>query len=303
MRSSPRITRVAAGSGGLGGPHGSAFGPGGDLFVGSAGTNEVLRYDGATGAFEGVFVSSSTGLINPVAIHFMRHPADLDNDFDVDTDDANLFAACISGRGTPHTPGCEPSDFDRDGDVDCGDGENFKRGWTGPPSTPPAFSCPECPLSIAAAPEPAGVTKNRSISFVPPNAGLQTAIRVTLSSLNHPAPPANPGPDFSAFEGQVRWVSWMRDAQDNPIFNCPYSASPGGTFRCARLQCEPEYRDWGTELAGATLHVSGSEILPDSIYDVQITAAPCLPLEANFSSPISILTTRWSDVVAPFGAN
>lgn len=33
-----------------------AFGPSGDLFVGSGDTGDVVRYDGTTGAFEGTFI-------------------------------------------------------------------------------------------------------------------------------------------------------------------------------------------------------------------------------------------------------
>lgn len=44
-------------TGGLSGPTAAVFGPDGDLYVASFNTDEVLRYDGATGAFAGVFVS------------------------------------------------------------------------------------------------------------------------------------------------------------------------------------------------------------------------------------------------------
>lgn len=39
-------------------PRGLAFGPDGDLYVSSAKNNAILRYDGSTGAYEGVFASS-----------------------------------------------------------------------------------------------------------------------------------------------------------------------------------------------------------------------------------------------------
>ena len=54
-------TFVAAGSGGLFGPTGMAFGPDGNFYVASFGNAEVLRYDGTTGAFKDVFVSSGSG--------------------------------------------------------------------------------------------------------------------------------------------------------------------------------------------------------------------------------------------------
>jgi hypothetical protein len=37
------------------------FGPGGDLFVSSAATSEVKRFDGTTGAFRGKFVTAGLG--------------------------------------------------------------------------------------------------------------------------------------------------------------------------------------------------------------------------------------------------
>src|SRR5262249_50327026 len=63
---------VADGSGGLARGRGLTFGPDGngdgaqDLYVASADTNAVLRYDGVTGAFIDAFVPSGEGgLSNP----------------------------------------------------------------------------------------------------------------------------------------------------------------------------------------------------------------------------------------------
>src|SRR5689334_16953156 len=44
-------TFVSAGSGGLSGPIGMRFGPDGNLYVASSDTNQILRYNGASGAF------------------------------------------------------------------------------------------------------------------------------------------------------------------------------------------------------------------------------------------------------------
>src|SRR5262249_58049319 len=58
-------------SGGLSRTAGMVFGPSGDFYVGSENTNEVLRYDGITGAFKGVFVTAgSGGLARPAGIIF-----------------------------------------------------------------------------------------------------------------------------------------------------------------------------------------------------------------------------------------
>jgi hypothetical protein len=60
-------TFVSAGSGGLGWCHDMAYGPDGNLYVAS--TDNILRYNGATGAFIDVFAEGH-GLIQPVNIQF-----------------------------------------------------------------------------------------------------------------------------------------------------------------------------------------------------------------------------------------
>ncbi|MCA9184992.1 MAG: hypothetical protein KDA99_05210, partial [Planctomycetales bacterium] len=64
-------TFVNAGSGGLSGAGGLAFGADGNLYVASANTNQVLRYDGSTGAFIDAFVPNTTpGLSFPLGLAF-----------------------------------------------------------------------------------------------------------------------------------------------------------------------------------------------------------------------------------------
>jgi DNA-binding beta-propeller fold protein YncE len=68
-------TFVTAGSGGLTGPTGIDFGPGGDLFVASQNDDAVRRYDGSTGAFVEVFVpSGDNGLDQPFDLVFAPEP-------------------------------------------------------------------------------------------------------------------------------------------------------------------------------------------------------------------------------------
>jgi hypothetical protein len=92
---------------------------------------------------------------------------------------------------------------------------------------------------------------------------VDTAIRVRLTSLHHPAAP-EVVPDFTPWEEEFRWVNSLNETHsclDSPNY-------PGSTFRCAILGCEPEYRDWGTELGGDVMHVTGASVVPSSEYTV-----------------------------------
>lgn len=68
---------VAAAGNGLTRPYGNAFGPDGNLYVSSFRTNEILKFDGQTGGFLGIFASdnnqglgSLNGLNGPNALLF-----------------------------------------------------------------------------------------------------------------------------------------------------------------------------------------------------------------------------------------
>ncbi|HET6603563.1 MAG TPA: zinc-dependent metalloprotease family protein [Xanthomonadaceae bacterium] len=78
---------IAAGSGGLDGPAGLAFGPDGHLYVSSIGSDQVLRYDGTTGAFIDVFSKTPPGVLEqPRDLRFVpkvrdRYPRDAQRRF------------------------------------------------------------------------------------------------------------------------------------------------------------------------------------------------------------------------------
>jgi hypothetical protein len=149
----------------------------------------------------------------------------------------------------------------------------------------------DCVVPAAVDPEPGGVDKNRFISFVPGNAGVETGIRVTLASLhkpNPPNPPSSPPQDFSAFEGQAMWVGPPAEFREG--------TTPTPTFRGARLQCDAHYQDWGSV---GLLHVYGPEIAPSSTYEVRVVEPGCNPTTAG-STALSIDTRRWGDIVTPF---
>ncbi len=143
-------------------------------------------------------------------------------------------------------------------------------------------------------PDPSGVDKNRYISLsVPDNGGEATALRVTLTSLMHPDPPgfATP-PDFTAYEGQYRWVGPPQLQIENDNDPTPFVAAP--------LYCNPFYMDWSTV---GVFHVYGDAVVPSSNYDVVSLGADCQGDEENctdVSSILSLGTARWGDVAEPF---
>ena len=158
-------------------------------------------------------------------------------------------------------------------------------------------SAPDPPL-----PEPAGIDKIRFISFVvpPTTAGTETALRVRLESLHHPPSPPAGTPSFAAFEGEYRYVNGF--GLGSAGVTCPDSPNFGTTFFCARLGCQPEYRDWGGQVGGQVLHVTGDAAAPSSVYAVSHIAAACgsapaADLCAAASAELNVPTAVWGDVV------
>lgn len=153
---------------------------------------------------------------------------------------------------------------------------------------------PSIPANLQA---DSGVNKSRFISFAVPSAvagATTSAIRVKLLSLHHVVPPYTGGPSvpFTSFEGQVRWVG--------PPAQYVESASSGTPLYAASLQCTPHYRDWSTI---PMLHVTGSAVVPSSIYEVVNMGSGCMGIEdtcTGTSIPIQVSTTRWTDVETPF---
>jgi hypothetical protein len=147
------------------------------------------------------------------------------------------------------------------------------------------FVAPAAPLA-----DPAGITKNRFISFAITQPGI-AALRVTLVSLHHVDPPYTNGPSipFTHFEGQSLYVG--------PPIRYIESQASALPFYSSILQCEPYYQDWSTL---GMLHVTGEAVVPSSIYDIQSLSGSCRDDEANceaISIALTLETTRWGDVV------
>lgn len=156
---------------------------------------------------------------------------------------------------------------------------------------PDACEAPPVPLDL-------GSVATRFIGVSVPAAAVAaaaspTALRVRLASLHHVNPPYAGGPSdpFTSFEGQYRWVGPPAS----------FLESSGGTsFYAAQLQCSPYYHDWS---ALGAFYITGSAIVPSSIYEVQNVSLNCQGNEANcaaISDPVVLTTTRWGDVETPY---
>lgn len=148
------------------------------------------------------------------------------------------------------------------------------------------------PSSVARADQ--GIARNRSLSLMTLPQSGPTALRVTLDSLHHVSPPYTAGPvaDFTALEGEVRWIG--------PPTQYVESLFGGVPFQASQLQCTPYYHDWSTV---GVLHVFGSAIVPSSQYSIETLALSCQGAEvgcAVVSSPIEVSTGRWGDLETPF---
>lgn len=142
----------------------------------------------------------------------------------------------------------------------------------------PSLSAPQAPVPVTA--------KNRYLSINPGNAGQQSAIRIEFIDV--------PPPDQS-WEGRTFWVGPPQEISENAGVIDPAGAPASPTFFASTLQCTPAYADWG---AIGTVHVRHRALLPGASYEVRVIEQSCSTgVEANFSAPLMVPTSRWGDVV------
>jgi len=157
---------------------------------------------------------------------------------------------------------------------------------TGPDPRDPTCAIPDSPVAIDT-----GAPMNRYIALDGQNPGEPTAIRVKLNALLRGQ---NQSQISSSFDGEVRWVGPPTEHDAGPGANPP-------TFMASQLQCTPYFTDWS---AIGTVYVYGDAVLPNSAYDAQMFHQACAPFvtdESKFSSPVSVDTALWGDVVPPLG--
>lgn len=128
---------------------------------------------------------------------------------------------------------------------------------------------------------------NRFIGFKlgEPELSANRAVRVRLVSL------LEGHEDFEQLEGGVRWVG--------PVSDCPDNEFLYSSYKCAKVQCSPYYTEWPTD---ESIYVYGPEIVPASIYHVEVLDGSCEDEEEScedYSCHLVARTSVWGDVVAP----
>ncbi len=164
-------------------------------------------------------------------------------------------------------------------------------------------ACASCP-PLPAGPNPTDPLKCRFVSFLLPNdfAGLQTAIRIKLVSLHNPSG-EDDSPDFSQFDGKYRFFNTFRDSDGIPVLYCPDSLAQAD-YPCVRLGCAAEIRDWGTDFEGRVIHVTGAEVVPSSVYEIEIlleNGVPLFPIDPCEGDKRIGGTGLWGDVASVYG--
>jgi len=177
-------------------------------------------------------------------------------------------------------------------------------------------------------PPSTAVPTNRYLSLVPGNPGHETALRVTFTDLPEP---------YDAWNEVSMWVGPPVEYCENsgqdipPPEGCgPAPGQESETFFAATLQCDPFVMDWRGECVeglcvgglkkaepctehldcNTVIHVfhegvvpgGGAPADPESVmpatYDVQAIDPMCsLPIEGNYSAPMTLTNSKWGDTV------
>ena len=136
---------------------------------------------------------------------------------------------------------------------------------------------PQPPLPVTA--------KNRYLSVIPGSADRLLALRIRVEEA-----PAR----FATLKGATFWV-------DRPFVTAEAADSLGGLrggpdYFTARLACDPVFFDFGSL---ETVHLHDARIIPGAVYSVSSVDFACggVDDEQFFSSPLSMATSAWGDVV------
>ncbi len=130
--------------------------------------------------------------------------------------------------------------------------------------------------------DPDDPVKNRYISFMSYNSGLQTAIQVTFTSL----------PGYEYAESRKMWVQEPFEVTEASGSD---GATPPPTFWAAELGCGPFYTDWSTY---NRIDVYGAAVVPGATFDIRAIDETCDTANPDhFSLPLQVGMSLAGDVV------
>jgi hypothetical protein len=257
-----------------------------DSFLGWPQQNKLGDYYDMISDNEGASIAWAATFNGEQDVYFLRIEGDCNNNGVPDATDIDEGTSDdCNENGVPDE--CEsPEDCNENGvqDIcDVADGTSEDVNGNGIPD-----EC-ECTTETVLPPATAGALKNRYLSVIGSNPGLQTAVRVT---------PTSALAGFEIIEGKHFWLSVPRDVSEVPSAN---DDTPP-VFTGANLQCTPHYMDWSTV---GLVQVFDDEIIPATTYEIQTVIDGCsIDFEPNFSDALVLQTTPvWGDVVGDFSGS
>ena len=140
---------------------------------------------------------------------------------------------------------------------------------------------------------PTEINKARNLAFSIPDSG-ERAVQVTFDNLPSP---------FDIANGTAMWVAEPSEECENsgqgfgtPIDQCGTSGRlPNPTYKVARLQCAPLYRDWSGD---GVINVYDELVVPNGTYSISVVHVSCPRFAPDsFSEPLAITTAIWGDLV------
>ncbi len=143
---------------------------------------------------------------------------------------------------------------------------------------------PEPALLESTVPDAGKGTRVRYLSFSGGTPTESEAVRAELTA----------SADFPGAVGMQWWVGSPGLVAEDSGTSGP--GTPG--FYAAGLQCDPYFTDWSVY---DSVHVYDQSIVPSATYAVQLVADGCQGSEANFSTALPIVTSKWGDAVDQYG--
>lgn len=143
--------------------------------------------------------------------------------------------------------------------------------------------------------------KNRYVSFTVDAAGVSSAVRITLVSIDESSFVSAGGwllDSFAGWVGSRMWVAAPQDLCTLPSQGLGQECTEATPLQVSKLSCTPLFRDWS---AVGLLHAFDPMIIPGATYAIQLIDPSCdITNEQSYSDSLLVSTPKWGDVVGIF---